>query len=108
MENMDRTPARVEPPVPFEWDLERRRDQIVVLQNISWDQYVALNDARDGRQPQFAYLDGELELVTVSRRYARRPSAPAASPTSGTASARRSRRPISRSRSSTPVVGSTS
>lgn len=69
MENMDRTPARVEPPVPFEWELERGRDQIVVLQNISWDQYVALNDARDGRQPQFAYLDGELELVTVSLRH---------------------------------------
>lgn len=69
MENMDRTQARVEPPLPFEWELERGRDQIVVLQNVSWDQYVAINDARDGRQPLFAYLDGELELVTVSLRH---------------------------------------
>ena len=68
MDIMDRTPARIGP-VPFEWELDRGRDQVVVLRNISWDQYVAINDAREGRQPLLAYLDGELELVTVSFRH---------------------------------------
>lgn len=44
-------------------------DQVVVLGGVSWDQYVALNSTRQGRQPRLAYLDGELELVTVSLRH---------------------------------------
>lgn len=45
------------------------RDDVVLLRNISWDQYVALSDAREGAQPRMAYLDGELELVTTSQNH---------------------------------------
>lgn len=69
MELMDRPAARVAPPVPFEWDRDSSQDHVVVLRGVSWDQYVALNDACQGRQPLFAYLDGDLELVTVSLRH---------------------------------------
>lgn len=66
MEIMDR---EVDPPVPFDADAGMR-DQIVVLHGISWDQYVALNDARgEGSHPRFAYLDGELEIMTTSERH---------------------------------------
>ncbi len=62
MENMDT--SRPVPPEPREW---HDRDQIVVLRGITWEQYVALNDAQgESKQPRLAYLDGELEVMTVS------------------------------------------
>jgi Uma2 family endonuclease len=46
---------------------ERESDDIIVLRNISWAQYLALDRARgESPQPRMAYLDGELELVTTS------------------------------------------
>jgi len=67
MEIMDR--ERVALPTHFDWD-RGDRDQVIVLHGVSWDQYVALDDARgEASQPLFAYLDGELELVTVSFRH---------------------------------------
>jgi Uma2 family endonuclease len=70
MENMDRSVERIGPPDPFEWDLDRGRDQVVVLRGIPWEQYVAISRARGrARQPLLAYLDGELEIVTVSFRH---------------------------------------
>ncbi|HEY5926219.1 MAG TPA: Uma2 family endonuclease [Kofleriaceae bacterium] len=54
------------PPVPFDWD--RDRDQVVVLHGVTWPHYVALSDARgESSRPLFAYLDGDLEIVTTSR-----------------------------------------
>lgn len=41
-------------------------DQAVVLHKVSWEQYVALADAREDGRPRFIYLDGELEIVTHS------------------------------------------
>lgn len=65
METMDVT--RLAPPEPRQW---HERDQIVVLHDISWDQYVALNDAKGERkQPRMSYLDGELEVMTVSSHH---------------------------------------
>ena len=62
---MDRENA---PPVPFDW--EHGRDQVVVLHGVSWDQYTALSRARsESPRPLFAYLDGDLEIVTTSRRH---------------------------------------
>lgn len=65
MEIMERERAAL--PVHFDWN-RGDRDQVVVLHGVSWEQYVALNDAH-GASPRFAYLDGELELVTTSRRH---------------------------------------
>jgi Uma2 family endonuclease len=47
------------------------RDQVVVLHNVSWAQYMALDRARgeDVGSPRMAYLDGELELMTTGRRH---------------------------------------
>jgi Uma2 family endonuclease len=62
MENMD-------PRVPFDWD-DGDRDQLVVLPGITWQQYVAISDARgESARPRMAYLDGELEVMTTSRRH---------------------------------------
>ena len=67
MEIMER--ERAELPIHFDWN-RGDRDQVIVLHGVSWEQYVALDDARgEESQPLFAYLDGELELVTVSRRH---------------------------------------
>jgi hypothetical protein len=57
------TPA-VAPPLPP----PRGGDQLILLRGISWEQYDALDRAR-GRSamPRFAYLDGELEIVTHGR-----------------------------------------
>jgi Uma2 family endonuclease len=64
MENMAQTLA---PPDPREW---HDRDQLVVLHGITWPQYVALNDAQgEAGQPRMCFLDGKLELVTVSRHH---------------------------------------
>jgi Uma2 family endonuclease len=65
MEQMDN--SRRAPPLPRDSDIDR--DQIVVLRGISWEQYVAINDAQPGRWPRLSYLDGELELMTVSPRH---------------------------------------
>jgi Uma2 family endonuclease len=43
------------------------RDQVVVLPNVTWEQYVALADARQSSQPRMAYLDGVLEIMTTGR-----------------------------------------
>ena len=43
-------------------------DQVIVLPNVSWEQYEAICDARDKR-PRLAYLDGALELMTTSMRH---------------------------------------
>ena len=67
MEIMDR--ERAAPPIHVDWDQRGERDQVVVLHGVPWEQYIALDDAREGKQPLFAYLDGELELVTVSHRH---------------------------------------
>ncbi len=69
MELMDRTVAvDVEPPEP----MGRRHpdDQVIVLRGITWDQYVAISDAREeNSRPLLAYLDGVLEIVTTSDRH---------------------------------------
>src|SRR5215471_14081248 len=45
---------------------ERERDEIIVLRNITWAQYLALDRARgESSSPRMAYLDGELELMTT-------------------------------------------
>ena len=47
-----------------------RRDQIVVLRGIPWEQYDALCVAReDSAGPRMAYLDGVLEIMSPSRRH---------------------------------------
>lgn len=67
MDIMDRSAMR-EPPAPSDWD--PARDQVVVLRGISWDQYDGLLCARGQPPiPRMAYLDGELELVTVSESH---------------------------------------
>jgi Uma2 family endonuclease len=61
---MDR--ARVEPPEPA----GEERDQVVVMRGVSWSVYQTLLDARGERpRPRLAYLDGELEIMTTSRRH---------------------------------------
>jgi Uma2 family endonuclease len=61
MEVMDpRSFEALDPPVDF--------DQVVLLPDISWEQYVALNDAA-GQLPRMAYLDGVLEVMTTSTRH---------------------------------------
>ncbi|HEY5924692.1 MAG TPA: Uma2 family endonuclease [Kofleriaceae bacterium] len=58
------------PPIPFEWDDAAGRDQVVVLRGITWQQYVAINNAiGETPRPRMAYLDGELEVMTMSRRH---------------------------------------
>lgn len=72
MEIMDRTASRIAPPVPSSWHAEGGLDQVVVLRNVTWQQYDAIERARgDAPQPLVAYLDGELELVTTSSRHER-------------------------------------
>lgn len=64
---MDRIEAHVGPPLPAP---PRDRDQIVVLRGIPWRQYDALCRAReDSAGPRMAYLDGELEIMSPSRRH---------------------------------------
>jgi Uma2 family endonuclease len=59
--------ARVGPPLPRP---TRGRDQVVVLRGIPWEQYDALCVAReDAAGPRMAYLDGDLEIVSPSRRH---------------------------------------
>jgi Uma2 family endonuclease len=59
------------PEVPWSAEGERALDfdQVVVLRGISWEQYVALDNAQ-GHSPRMAYLDGELEVMTVADRHA--------------------------------------
>ena len=45
------------------------RDQIVVLHNVTWEQYVALADARQSSQPRMAFLEGVLQLMTTGRSH---------------------------------------
>jgi len=52
----------VGPPLPR--DRDDTRDHVVVLRNITWEQYVALSDAREKSRPKLTYLDGVLEVVT--------------------------------------------
>jgi Uma2 family endonuclease len=65
MENMDR---ELVPPIPFDWDFGAGRDQVIVLPNISWDQYIEISTSRgEAPRPLLAYLDGDLEVMTTSR-----------------------------------------
>jgi Uma2 family endonuclease len=67
MENMDR---EAKPPIPFDWDPNPGRDQVIVLHGISWPQYLAIARSRgESPRPLLAYLDGELEIVTTSRTH---------------------------------------
>jgi Uma2 family endonuclease len=46
------------------------RDQVVVLRGISWEHYDAIQHAKgEAPRPLLAYLDGELEIVTTSKRH---------------------------------------
>ncbi len=72
MELMDRAASRIAPPVPLSWHAEGGHDQIVVLRNLTWEQYEAIDRAKgNAPQPLAAYLDGELELVTTSSQHER-------------------------------------
>lgn len=73
MDIMDRTGVRDAPPQPVPWQLERGpHDQLVVLREVTWEQYDTIDRARgDAPQPLIAYLDGELELVTTSEHHER-------------------------------------
>lgn len=51
----------VGPPLPRN---DHTRDHVIVLQNITWEQYVALSDAREKARPKLTYLDGVLEVMT--------------------------------------------
>jgi Uma2 family endonuclease len=64
LEAMDR--ARVGPPDAKADD----RDQVVVMREVPWSLYQTLLHARGERpRPRLAYLDGELEIMTTSRRH---------------------------------------
>ena len=64
---MDRPEPAVELPLPAP---PRDRDQIVVLGGVPWAQYDALGRARrDSAGPRMAYLDGDLEITSPSRRH---------------------------------------
>jgi Uma2 family endonuclease len=65
--DMERSSVR--PPSPR---FETERDHVVVLRGLSWSHYESLLDAR-GEQPspRFAYLDGELEVMTTSAHHER-------------------------------------
>ena len=64
VEVMDR--ASVRPPAP-EGD---ERDNVVVIRDVTWALYQTLLDARGEKpRPRLAYLDGELEIMTTSRRH---------------------------------------
>lgn len=68
MEVMER--GRVAYELPDDAYPDDTYDQVIVLRGVSWDQYVALNDANgEAAIPKFAYLDGELELVVTSDRH---------------------------------------
>lgn len=54
--------SMVGPPLPRTDD--RTRDHVVVLRNITWEQYVALSDASVDSGPKLTYLDGVLEVMT--------------------------------------------
>ena len=52
------------------WDVVSGDDQGFVLRDVPWSQYEALLHTRgEAPLPRLAYLDGELELVTTSRRH---------------------------------------
>jgi Uma2 family endonuclease len=58
------TPER--PPAP----LRRRRDQLVILRNIPWEQYDGLCRVRaDSAGPRMAYLEGTLEIMSPARKH---------------------------------------
>jgi len=64
--SMQELDTKVAPPLPRASD----GDQIVVLRNIPWRHYDALCVARqDSAGPRMAYLDGELEIMSPSRRH---------------------------------------
>ena len=44
-------------------------DQVIVLHNVPWEQYIALSNTRRSSRPLMAYLDGELEIVSTSREH---------------------------------------
>jgi Uma2 family endonuclease len=67
MELMDRERS---PHHPLRLDAFDSHDSVVVLRGVTWDQYVALNDAQgEGGYPRMAYLDGELEVMVTSSRH---------------------------------------
>ena len=69
METMDQWTGGP-PPLPRPGSRDANDDQRVVVRGISWDSYVALNDAiPDGDGPRIAYLDGDLEIMTTSFRH---------------------------------------
>ena len=64
---MDLLATRAEPPATLR---SSRRDQIVVLRNIPWEQYDGLCKARrDSAGPRMAYLDGTLEIMSPARKH---------------------------------------
>jgi Uma2 family endonuclease len=66
IEVMDWRYAPPEPPMRIDDD----RDHVVVLPNVTWDMYEALLARRGERpMPRYAYLDGELEVITTSMRH---------------------------------------
>jgi Uma2 family endonuclease len=50
-------------------ELEEELDHVVVLPNVTWKMYLALADARPKSRPRMAYLDGDLEIMSVSWRH---------------------------------------
>ena len=64
---MDLLAMHVRPPLVSR---PSRRDQIVVLRNIPWEQYDGLCEARkDSAGPRMAYLDGTLEIMSPARKH---------------------------------------
>jgi Uma2 family endonuclease len=69
IEDMDRSATRLEPPWP-EADDWLERDHVVVMRGVPWEQYEALLRTRgEAPQPRFAYLDGDLEIMTKGFRH---------------------------------------
>jgi len=70
MDNMGRVASA--PPTPLSWNVDDGRDQVVLLRNVTWEQYGAIDRARGAApEPLIAYLDGDLELVTTSGQHER-------------------------------------
>ena len=56
------------PPLPDAGE----RDQHVILHHVSWEQYVALADARgESAWPRLVYLEGDLEIMSPSQSHER-------------------------------------
>lgn len=70
MEVMDRSlEGRRQPALVPPWEEDDARDQRVVLRGVSWEQYLALADAREKHRPLLSFLDGELEVLMPGWRH---------------------------------------